>query len=211
MIINLLIAALPPSLTVFDTSPQGLYTISESTQEFIAAIDEPVTIHWICPGGATDALLETFLERYTSQSKYLKYDTLDPIADPDCLEPYVGETDPQPSELSLIIESGRRHKLIDYHELFYYYNEHLAEKSGMTSPVPYSVYMYYNSFPYYAFSSAEQLGYPTETYFYGDDIITKGVEYVILERIPHIYITEGHGSQHYRHAPAVSGRQQHRA
>jgi ABC-2 type transport system permease protein len=193
VIINLLIAALPPSLIVFDTTPTGLYTISESTQDFIDTIGEPVTIHWICPGGAKDPTFETFLERYTSLSKHFKYDILDPIADPDCLSPYIAETDPQPSAFSLIIESGRRHRLIDYQELFYYYNEYLAENYGMTSPVPYSAYMYYNSYPYFIFSSAEQQGYPTETYFYGDDIITKGVEYVILERIPHIYITEGHG------------------
>ncbi|MGI6167281.1 MAG: Gldg family protein [Eubacteriales bacterium] len=193
VIINLIVASLPSSLTVFDTTPQGLYTISESTQDFLGKISEPVTIHWICPDGTTDPTLETFLERYTSHSKYLKYDILDPIADPDCLEPYIGVTDAQPSQYSLIIESGRRHRLIDYHELFYYYNEYLAEKAGMTSPVPYEVYMYYNSVPYFYFSQAEQMGYPTETYFYGDDTITKAVEYVIRERIPHIYITEGHG------------------
>ena len=40
VIINLLIAALPPSLIVFDTTPTGLYTISESTQDFIDTIGE---------------------------------------------------------------------------------------------------------------------------------------------------------------------------
>ena len=117
-----------------------------------------MTIHWICPGGAKDPTFETFLERYTSLSKHFKYDILDPIADPDCLSPYIAETDPQPSAFSLIIESGRRHRLIDYQELFYYYNSTLP-KTRHDKPGS-SAYMYYNSYPYFIFSSAEQQGYP---------------------------------------------------
>lgn len=192
IVINLLVGLLPSSLTSFDTSATGLYTISESTEKYIGGLSEDVTINWICQGGETDSTLETFLEKYVALSSHLKLKLLDPVKDPTVLDKYLTETDEQPSNYSFIIESARRYQLIDATELFYYYNSMLDQSYGL-GEVPYSVYESYYTYFYYA----ENSGYTTEQYFYGDDTLTKGIEYVTLESIPHVYILEGHGEQSF--------------
>lgn len=192
VVINLLVGLLPDSLTTFDTSANGLYTISDSTKEYISRLDEDVTIYWICQGGEANSTLEPFFEKYVALSSHLKLKLLDPVKDPTALDKYLTETDSQPSNYSFIIESARRYRLIDFTELFYYYNSMLDQSYGL-GEVPYNVYESYYTYFYYA----ENSGYTTEQYFYGDDIVTKGIEYVTLESIPHVYILEGHGEQSF--------------
>lgn len=192
VVVNLLVGLLPSSLTTFDTSANGLYTISDGTQKYISALDEDVTVNWICQSGSTDSSLEIFLNKYVSMSSHLKLRVLDPVKNPTALDKYLTEGDEQPSDLSLIIESGRRYKIVDATELFYYYNSMLDQSYGL-GIVPASVYKsYYTYFRY-----AESSGYETVQYFYGDDTITKAVEYVTLESIPHVYIAENHGEQSF--------------
>lgn len=192
VVINLLVGLLPDSLTAFDTSANGLYTISDSTQQYISKLNEDITINWICQNSETDSTLETFLSKYVAMSPHLKLKLLDPVKNPTVLDKYLTEADSQPSNYSFIIESARRYQLIDATELFYYYNSMLDQSYGL-GEVPYSVYNAYSTYFYYAESS----GYSTEQYFYGDDVITKGIEYVTLESIPHVYILEGHGEQSF--------------
>ncbi|MDD7676722.1 MAG: Gldg family protein [Eubacteriales bacterium] len=192
IIVNLLVNLLPASITTFDTSANKFYTISDSTQKYLSGLKEDVNIRWICQGGNTESKLETFLGKYVSLSSHLKLNTVDPVKDPSALDKYLTEADEQPANYSLIIESNRRYKIIDATELFYYYNSMLDQSYGL-GMVPYSVYESYYTYFYYAESS----GYTTEQYFYGDDIITKAIEYVTLESIPHVYIMEGHGEQSF--------------
>lgn len=192
VVVNLLVGLLPSSLTTFDTSATGLFTISDGTQKFISSLDEDVTINWICQNGSTEQRLETFFEKYVSLSSHLRLRILDPIKNPTALDKYISDSDSQPSNYSLVIESARRYTVIDANELFYYYNSLLDESYGLGT-VPYSVYKYYNSY----FKLAENNGYPTEQFFYGDDTVTKGIEYVTLDKIPHIYISENHGEQSF--------------
>lgn len=192
VVVNLLVGLLPASLTTFDTSANGLYTISDATQKYISKLKEDVTINWICPDDSTDSSLEIFLNKYVSMSSHLKLRMLDPIKNPTVLDNYLAEGDKQPSSLSLIVESGRRYKIVDATELFYYYNSMLEQSYGI-GIVPASVYESYYTYFYYAESS----GYNTVQYFYGDDTITKAIEYVTLESIPHVYIAENHGEQSF--------------
>lgn len=188
IVINLLVGAIPSRFTVFDTSANKLYTISDSTESYLGGLAENVTINWICQGGETDDTMKTFIDRYAACSPKLKVKILDPVKNPAILTPYLTETDTQPSNFSFIIESGRRYKIVDFNELFYFNNEFLNESYGLGA-VPYEAYEYY----YQYFAYAEGQGYVTDQLFYGDDTITKAVEYVTLENIPHIYILEGHG------------------
>lgn len=196
IVVNLLVKAIPERYTSFDTTPQKLYTMSEGTKKYLSALEEDVTLNWICPGGEPDEndapYLAGFLERYTALTPRLTLKIIDPIADPAAFSKFGITEGDKTSDYSLIIESGRRTKLVEFSSLFYYYNEALAEAfqySFGTAMVPSWAYSYYSMY----FSQAEAEGYPTEEFFHGDDIITKAVEYVALERIPHIYILAGHG------------------
>ena len=195
VILNLLVSAIPKKYTSFDTSPNKLYTISESNTKFISGLTEDVTIYWVCPGGTPQAVIEPFVERYTELSSHLSLKILDPIADPTALSRF-NIKEGELSDFSFILESAKRFRIVDFNNMVGYYNEYLAsalyQSFGMTI-VPYSVYSQYYAY----FASAEQNGYPTDELFYGDHQLSKAVEYVTLESIPRIYILEGHGENSF--------------
>ena len=64
VVINLLVAALPTSLTRFDTTDQGMYTISATSEKFIKSVDRNVTIYVLSEGGTMSGTLQTFLDEY---------------------------------------------------------------------------------------------------------------------------------------------------
>ncbi len=193
VVINLLVSALPKSLLFVDTSANKLYSISSGTKAFLGRLDREVTINWICQGGEEDPQLSLYLKKYTDLNSRIKLSILDPIKNPAVIDKYTEGMSAAPSNFSLIIESERRYTLINFENLFYYYNEYLAQNYGLSEPVSFDFYDYY----YQYFYTAEYSGYATETYFYGEDIITKAVEYVALEKIPHIYITETPGGYNF--------------
>ncbi len=195
MVVNLLVGLIPSKLTVFDTSANKLYTVSDASKKFLGKLGEDVTFHWVCQGGEEDETLSRFLANYVETSSHLKMDVIDPVKDPTALDPYTSDTSKAPSNYSIIVESGRRYKVVDFFDMFYFYNRFLEENSGL-GPIPYEMYEFYESY-YQIFSYAESQGYTTDQLFYGDDTLTKAVEYVTLENIPHIYVLEGHGEDSF--------------
>ena len=56
LLLNLLVALLPASLTQADTTENELYSISPVTRRFLRALDEDVTIYVICEGGTAELM-----------------------------------------------------------------------------------------------------------------------------------------------------------
>ncbi len=183
--VNLLASLLPDKLTVIDTSTNKIFTLSSGTQRFLDSLENDISIKWVCQNGTTDETMLSFLERYDAASPNISFKVIDPLKEPDALIEYDTSAI---SNYSLIVESRHRVKILDISEMFKFYNEYLMEQLGM-GEVSQDIYNYYQQY----FYIAEQSGYPTDTLFCGEDVITKAVEYVNLEYIPHIYILEGHG------------------
>ena len=188
IVINLLVGIIPSKLTVFDTSPNKLYTVSDETTRYLGKLKEDITLYWICQDGIEDEILSKFLGNYIDISSRIKLKIIDPVKDPTVLDSYVSSTSQAPSNFSIIVESQRRHTIVDYLDMVYFYNQLIEETYGVGT-VPSEVYEAYYQLYFYA----EQSGSATEQYFYGDDAITHAIEYVTLENIPHIYVVEGHG------------------
>ena len=195
VVINLLVGLIPSKMTVFDTSANKLYTVSDASKKFLGKLSEDVTIHWVCQGGEEDETLSRFLDNYSETSSHLKMDVIDPVKNPTALDPYTSDTSDAPANYSIIVESARRYTVVDFFDMFYFYNQFLEENYGLGA-VPYEMYQFYESY-YQIFSYAESSGYVTDQLFYGDDTLTKAVEYVTLENIPHIYVLEGHGEDSF--------------
>lgn len=187
IIANLLVSAIPKSLTLIDTSTTGIYSISDNTKNYLSSVSDKITIHQIAPGRNGDIMLSAFLEKYTASSRNISANILNTDDDPTCLDKY-SLTTSSVSNYSLIVESEKRFDVIDYSELFTFYNSYLAESYGI-GEVSYAVYQQYM----YYFYAAENAGYATEQKFCGEDIITQAVEYVSLDTIPQIYLSSGHG------------------
>ncbi len=172
IVVNLIVNALPSGITKLDSSTSKMYTLSETTEKYISELSEDITLWFICPGGQEDTQLAAFLNRYAELSPRLTLRVADPIADPDFISKY---TESQPSEYSVIIESARRSKVVDYNDMYYYYNS----QYGKLSASEYKMYAQY--------------GLSADPYFDGDNQLTSAVEYVTAETLPTLYTLAGHG------------------
>lgn len=166
VVVNLLVSALPSQYTVIDTSTQDLYTLSATTEQSVGMIDEPITIYYIATPAGEDFQLLTFVERYASLSKNITLKKLDPTVNPTFTAQY---TDAQLSENSLIVESARRYKVIDYTEIY---------------PVEVDD-------PYTYMMMGGAGGYSVS--FAGENAITGALDFVTTDKLPTIYTLMGHG------------------
>lgn len=175
IVVNLIVNAIPSKYTKLDLSASKMYTISETTEKYLSGLREDVTIWVLCPGGQENAQQMTFLTRYAELSSHLTLKTADPIADPDFISKY---TSAQTSEYSVIVESARRSKVIDYADMYYYY----SDTYGKISLTDYSIYSSY-------------YGITADPYFDGDNQLSSAIEYVTAEALPTLYTLTGHGEQ----------------
>jgi ABC-2 type transport system permease protein len=191
IIANLLVGALPAKITRFDTTNLGLTEISDETAKFVSGMTEDVTVYWLCEDGLTDDQFELLLTRYAEAGKHIAYKVVDPLAEPTFTAKY---TDSTLSNYSLIVESGRRHTVVDAGDMYYYTNAFLTEYLYSGTEVPLSA----EEFEEIATSLATSYGvditqYETSMYFKGEALITSALDYVTKEHIPHAYLLTGHG------------------
>ena len=66
IVINLLVGALPRSITRLDTTPNNRYTLSATSEKFLRGIDRDVNLVVIAAQGAVTPTMENFLDRYTA-------------------------------------------------------------------------------------------------------------------------------------------------
>lgn len=182
VVVNMIVGSLPSKLTMIDTSGTGKYDISGTSQNFISGIKEKVTVYYICTDGYEDTDLETFVERYTSMNPNFTVKRVDPARDPSFLEQYQTES---LNENSLIIESEKRVKVIDYYDFFLFYN----------ADINYS--MSYDEYASYGVMYESYYGYTFTPVQYFDSVLTLGVEYVTADSIPSMYLLNGHGEAEF--------------
>ncbi len=190
VVVNMIVGSLPAKYTMIDTTASGQYEISGTTESFIAGIDESVTVYYVVPDGYEDSTLSAFLERYVSMSSKLTLKYIDPLEDPGFLDKYPEFEDLSQESTSdymstyLLVESGKRYRVIHTGELYTYAFTELGV-SGLSleeASEIYSQYMYYGI-------------YPVEDGYCFDGTLTGAVEYVCAETIPSIYLLSGHGEE----------------
>lgn len=115
VVINLIVGELPESWTQIDVSTQKLYTISDTTEEFLDGLDQDVTIYYIVQNGREDSVVERLLARYEEVSDHITVETRDPVLYPNFTSQYTEES---VQENSLIVVSGDRSRVVDYSSLY---------------------------------------------------------------------------------------------
>lgn len=187
VVINLLALNAPTKYTKLDITSLELYTLTDTTVEAVPKIEEDVTLYLLCSGG-NDAsgnavnnlpMLSIFLQRYEELNDHITFKIIDPVANPTFTDTY----DPKGIEnYSIIVESAKRFKVIDFADLYYYYNE----SYGKIPADQYQSFMMYMS--YYGG------GVPELTLnFDGESQVTSALDYVTTDHIPALYTLEGHG------------------
>lgn len=182
VVVNMLVGSLPTKLTMIDTSGTGKFDISGTSQSFVAGVKDKITIYYVCTDGYEDSDFKTFLDRYSSLNSKITVQRVDPTRDPSFLEKYQTEG---LNENSVIIETEKRVKVIDYYDFFLFYN----------ADINYS--MSYDEYASYGAMYESYYGYTFTPVQYFDSVLTLGIEYVCAETVPSMYLLEGHGETEF--------------
>lgn len=115
IVLNLIVNALPASMTKIDLSFNQMYSLTETTEEFVKGLSEDITIYVICQTGSEDADVMEMLEKYAALSSRIHVETVDPVLHPT----FTGEyTEDAVASGSLIVVSDKRSKIISYSDLY---------------------------------------------------------------------------------------------
>lgn len=176
---------LPVEATLFDTTNDPMYKISDDSLNFVAELTEDVTIYWLCADGQTNERLGNFLLAYFEEDSPLRLRIVNTTDNPDFAGKY---TSTKLSNYSFIVESERRYQVIDVTDMSYYTNEYINYIAGSTYKIPEAQYdAMYAAYGTYM-DQAE-----TRAYFNGEAILTSALDYVTAEHMPQTYMMTGHG------------------
>lgn len=113
--VNLLVQALPQSITKLDTTAIQLYTLSDQTEQIISSLDKDVTLYWIVQGGYEDTTLQPLLERYIAKSDRISIEKIDPDLYPTFVETYV---DGEVTNNCLVVMCGERRRFVSDEDIY---------------------------------------------------------------------------------------------
>ena len=82
VIVNIIAAELPTTWTSIDVTADKIYSLTDQTREFLANMDEDVTIYVIVAEKSQDDTLGQTLQRYEELSDHIKVEYVDPNVNP---------------------------------------------------------------------------------------------------------------------------------
>ncbi len=144
VVINVLVSALPATVTKYDISSVKLYSITSNTKAVVNALEKDVTIYWIVQSGEENAVIENLLEKYDSLSDHIEVVKKNPDIYPTFAEQY---TDEEVANNSLVVESGEKSRYISYDDIYvqesdvysYSYTTSFDGEGAITSAIDYVV------------------------------------------------------------------------
>lgn len=109
------VGRIPDTYTVFDVTDEQIYNISDQTKEVLANLDEDITFYVTAAESMQDETIGRTLSQYADGSSHIKIEYKDPSLFPNFAGNYV---DGELTGNSIIVESSKRSKAIDYYDLF---------------------------------------------------------------------------------------------
>ena len=116
ILINLAAGQLPSNWTEFDLTDNDLYDISDTSQDFLAGLDQDVEIVVLAEENATDERILKFLDRYAALSDRLSVSFVDPVAHPEQVSQY----DADSNRLLVRCEATGKSDAISYSDIITY-------------------------------------------------------------------------------------------
>ena len=113
--VNVLVSALPGSVTKYDITSTNLYSVTSGTKVVVNALEKDVTVYWIVQAGKEDEIIENLLGKYESLSSHITVTKKNPDAFPTFASQYTDEDVPNNS---LIVECGNKSRYISYNDIY---------------------------------------------------------------------------------------------
>ncbi len=187
ILLAVLIYNLPSDITRFDGTNNPVHEISATSKNFVASLEEDVTVYWLCPNGIPNEAMSYFLINYAEASEHLSLKRVDTNAYPDFAKKYTSEA---LADYSMIVESEKRYRIIREAELYYFVNEFVNSEMGGTFRLTEAQYRALREEFEEEMSKTE-----TTPYFCGEAYLTAAIDYVTRPYIPHPYVLTGHGEE----------------
>ncbi len=115
VLLNYGVSLLPDRYKQFDVTDEGLYGITDSTEEFLQNLDEEITIYTLSSQTGTDSIVDRLLKNYVNQSDHITVEYKEPSLYPAFISQYSDQTI---ESGSLIVESDKRFKVIPNSDLY---------------------------------------------------------------------------------------------
>ena len=128
--VNLIMGEMPGTWTDIDLTGNKLFSLTDQTREYVATIQEDVTIYVLVNEDNQDVTLKQTLERYDDLSDYITVEYVDPTVNPMFYRQY---TDSVITTNSLIVVSDKRNKVINYNDVYeitYDYTDYSSTTTG---------------------------------------------------------------------------------
>ncbi|MBS5725423.1 MAG: Gldg family protein, partial [Clostridiales bacterium] len=178
---NLLVSSLPGWIIRPDTTAEGMFTISDATREIVDALETDITLYHVTQPENADPTVQEILQRYADLSSHIKVMEIDPVEQPTFLSQY---TTSDLAENSIIAVSDKRSTVIDGNNLYMY----MLAGDDLN---------YYTQTEYENINSAYLTYYgqyvSATEYFFGENELTRAIDYVATDELPVLYVVGGHG------------------
>ncbi|MDR1791588.1 MAG: Gldg family protein [Propionibacteriaceae bacterium] len=113
--VNLAAGELPSTISQIDVTASGLYSMTDTTKDFLSKLDKDVTIYVIGTEDNVDTTVKQTLSKYQDSSSHIKVEYIDPYVNPTFFQQYTSDNI---SMGSLIVVCGDVSKVIDYSLMF---------------------------------------------------------------------------------------------
>ncbi len=177
---------LPMSVTTPDVSGEETFHPDPTLLDQVAALSEPVTLTLLSEGGEStaDRTLLYFLHLVAEKSEHVTVE----VRDPETVERAAGARN-----LSILVESGKRYRLIDNAELYFYYDAYGGVKIAAEN---YSAYL--NQLLSSTGADSETVQSYLATYlsarFDGSARLSSALTYVTAAEVPEVWVLVGEGA-----------------
>lgn len=91
IIFNLAVAQLPTSLSEIDLTAEKVYTVSDTSVEFLSTLEDDIVITALEQDGDLDDRISKFLDNYCALSEHVTWQQIDPVKYPSALTTYNAE------------------------------------------------------------------------------------------------------------------------
>lgn len=161
---NMVVGALPDSVTQIDLTDQSLYSLSDQTKRIAASLTKDVNLYLLATSGNEDSTISRLLSRYEDLNDRISVEYVDPSEKPTFLDKYDLSSTPLYAN-SVLVECEDRYRLVSYD----------------------AIYVTNYSMDYYSYN------YSSTTEFNGENELTNAIHYVSSDNIPKVYTLTGHG------------------
>ncbi len=120
---------LPETYTKLDITDEKLYSITDTTKDFLSNLDQDITIYVLGSEDSADITIKTLLTRYSSQSSHIKVEYKDTAVYPNFASGYTTDT---LADSSMIVECGDKSTVIAFDDCYEYEIDYTTYESTAT-------------------------------------------------------------------------------